>query len=127
MSAERTYTREFAAYAALDPLLDQVIQSQSEYWAPEVPPPTVLFGALGRSVVEHWADLSQERRKTVFRKVEIDMDPGDEDFSTVIATGFIEAIVNPFPVDDPLWIEIQTYMGKQTIDYAHAWIAFWEG
>ena len=118
-------SREFVeALVRESPGLQAVYREDLDYWAPDEPPVTVLFGALGRRIVEEFEQAGTDANQRIFALIESGMADKDlqGEFSTALATGLIEALVNKAERMN-LWQPISESLGKLSRDYVDAWFA----
>ncbi|WP_251881777.1 hypothetical protein [Achromobacter sp. Marseille-Q4954] len=67
--------------------------SAVEDWGEDVPV-TVLFSILGKGIAENFAQLSSSSRSRIFHLIEEGMNSPDDELSTAVATGLLEALDN---------------------------------
>jgi hypothetical protein len=73
-------------------LEEQRLRTVSE-WHPDLPPPTVLLGALGQAIAEEFDEIPPDLRRRVFDEIELGACDPRIDLSTAVATGLIEAMI----------------------------------
>ncbi len=118
-------SRDFVeALVRESPGLQAVYRDDVDYWFPEEPPVTVLFGTLGRRIAEDFEHASSETNLRIFTLIESGMSDNDPqgEFRTALATGLIEALVNKAE-QMKLWEHISKSFGRLSRDYVDAWFA----
>jgi hypothetical protein len=101
--------------------IDNAIKKTFEFWAPETPPINCMFGDIGAAFFEEVMSLDTHTIVRFLELVEKGMLSDDEEYSTAIATGLIEAIVNRSCLNIEPWQYIEPFMGKESLKYAEAW------
>jgi hypothetical protein len=99
------------------------IRKSVEYFAPNEPPVTTLFEALGDRIAEDFDSASAHVNQQIFLLIEDAMRSGDSHLVTAVATGLIEAIVTQAVRNDGLWARISPLLGEQSLSHANAWLA----
>lgn len=99
------------------------IRETVEYFAPNDPPVTALFEALGDRIAEDFDSTSVDVNQQVFRLIEDAMGSGDSHLVTAVATGLIEAIVTQTARNEGLWSRISPMLGERSLHHAKAWLA----
>ncbi len=94
-----------------------------EYFAPNEPPVTALFEALGDRIAEDFDSASLDVNQQVFHLIEEAMGSGDSHLVTAVATGLIEAIVTRTARSEGLWLRIFPMLGERSLHHAKAWMA----
>jgi len=94
-----------------------------DYFAPNEPPVTTLFGALGERIAEDFDSASMVVNQQVFRLIEDAMTSGDSHLVTAVATGLIEAIATETARNEGLWQRISPMLGERSLHHAKAWLA----
>lgn len=106
-------------------ILRKVGADTYEYWKPEEPPVTVLFGVLGAEIARQFNMLSEETKKAIFQHIEEGMATSDIFLTTAIATGLIEALVSKAEKQPKqLWDDIESKLGILSKQYVKEWLEF---
>lgn len=101
--------------------LQKVLQEVLDYWQPDEPPMTVLFGELGKAVADEYENESDKIKKKWFRLIEDAMKSDDDELITVVATGLLEALVGR-ATKNGVWECIFTDLGEHSRRYADSWL-----
>jgi len=104
--------------------IQPTINSCVEYWSPEEPPVTVLFGEIGDSIVQNIESLPEGALKACFNLIESGMTSRGEDIGTAVATGLIESMVTKSDGDPQLWNRLEELFGAVSKIHANAWRKF---
>jgi hypothetical protein len=96
---------------------------EEEFWAPEEPPLTILFGALGDGVAEEFDLVDAEVNQRVFSLIEEAMASSHAPLVTAVATGLIEAVVSSAAQKNDLLVRILSMMGKLSLHHAEVWLS----
>lgn len=99
------------------------IRDTVEYFAPNEPPVTALFEALGDRIAKDFDSTSEDVNQQVFRLIEDAMTSGDSHLVTAVATGLIEAIATETARNEGLWQRISPMLGERSLHHAKAWLA----
>lgn len=94
-----------------------------DYFAPNDPPVTTLFAALGDRIAEDFDSTSVDVNQQIFRLIEEAMCSSDYHLVTAVATGLIEAIVTQTARNEGLWLRISSMFGERSLHHAKAWLA----
>jgi hypothetical protein len=94
-----------------------------DYWGPDEPPITILFGELGAQIVEDFDKVGTDVNQRTFQLIEAAMASGDDKLVTAVATGLIEAIVGKAARQEDLWQHISLMFGDLSRKHAEAWMA----
>jgi hypothetical protein len=87
-------TLEFlATFSSITEAISAAYEETIAYWAPNIPPMTIVYGELGDCVADEFDDWDKALRDRVFSEIEAAMRNGDQDLRTVVATGLIEGLV----------------------------------
>lgn len=92
------------------------------FWAPETPPMTTLFAALGDRIAEDFNSVSTEVNRQTFRLIEDGMSSKDQKLVTAVATGLIEAIVSKTAPQKDVWNRLSLMFGDLSRMHAEAWL-----
>ncbi|MFA5490909.1 MAG: hypothetical protein WC284_17145 [Candidimonas sp.] len=107
---------------AVSPTLSSAFNETVEYWEPETPPVTIAFAELGQSVFENFETLGPARIQEIMAMIEEGIASDDDELSTAVATGFIEAVVGQASkVEGDLERVLPTF-GRLSRSHAEAWI-----
>lgn len=90
-------------------------------WAPDSPPVTILFAAIGKELACRFDAMENERKKTIFNFIEDGMNSDDNFLRTAVATGIIEGIVSKSSKDEGLWLRIESELGPISKRHARSW------
>jgi len=101
--------------------LRAVYQESVEYWAPDVPPITIILGELGRQIVDGLNDVEPEVNRRIFQLIEAAMKSADGDLQTAVASGLIEAIVTRTDQDEHVWEIVSSMLGELSRKHAESW------
>ncbi len=99
------------------------IRETEEYFAPNEPPVTAVFEALGDRIAGDFDCTSLDVNLQVFRLIEDAMVSGDSHLVTAVATGLIEAIATETARNEGLWQRISPMLGERSLHHAKAWLA----
>jgi hypothetical protein len=94
-----------------------------EYWEPDEPPITTLFGELGGQIVEDFYKVGKDVNQQIFKLIEAAMASGDDKLITAVATGLIEAIVAKAARQEDLWRNVSLMFGDLSRKHAEAWLS----
>ena len=100
-----------------------ILDEEISYWSPDNPPGTTLFGYFGQQIVKDIDSIDQSVLRDVFNYVESVVDSNDEPMSTIMTTGFIEAVANR-AIENGKWEIISGFLGPKSIAHAQAWLDF---
>lgn len=120
---------EKSCYEFIDALIEQPAGLQAtywetiEYWAPDEPPVTTLFAALGARIAEDFNNTEMHENLRIFRLVETALTSGNTELATAVATGLIEAIIARAWRQKDLWPHISPMLGDLSRKHAEAWLA----
>lgn len=90
-------------------------------WAPDSPPVTILFAAIGKELACRFDVMENEGRKTVFNFIEDGMNSDDNFLRTAVAAGIIEGLVSKSWRDEGLWLRIESELGVISKRHAKSW------
>lgn len=117
-------TKFIESIVDISPNIDTVCERVKNYWLPNLPPITVIFGEIGDHVAQEFDICDSEKNKRIFDLIERAMASKDTKLVTAVATGLIEAIVTTTDKNDGLWQRILAVMGPMTRRHAEWWRAF---
>jgi hypothetical protein len=109
---------------SLSPILKEEFDKQIEYWKPEAPPETTIYGDIGWAIIDNIDKFDDTTRVRIFEKMESGIEATNEPLGTVVATGMVEGIVNLILEDRKNFEKFLGYMGKKTREHAIAWADF---
>ncbi len=98
----------------------------NEYWHPETPPLTTMFGELGHQLMKSFPQMSSSERASVFSLIEDGMSGGSEELQTGLATGLLEAIANRDYRYPDVFRDILESLGPASRKHVDGWIKFFE-
>lgn len=105
------------------PPLQNVVEEECYEWEPSKPPETVLLGALGRTLAEHYLNIEVAQRQAILELVEQGIQSEDLNLSTALSTGFLEALSNrAIRGGMELWQTVQSELGEKSKAYLSAWL-----
>lgn len=113
-----------AAFVEQSPRFQSKYRETLDYWAPDEPPSTILFGDLGQCVVEEFDSAGPSVNQRIFKLIEDGMASGEEQLATAVATGLIEAVVTYTDKDENLWRRVSSMFGERSRKHADAWRNF---
>ncbi|QOZ30630.1 hypothetical protein [Bradyrhizobium sp. CCBAU 53421] len=102
------------------PLAD-VHRGTIDDWAPERPPATIAYGAVGTKLVDIFDELDPNTRRSIFALVEDGMQSDDEATGTAVATGLIEALAGRASRTGR-WERVRAELGSLSRSHAEAWL-----
>lgn len=117
----------YQAFAAIVPGVRAAGDAEFAWWRPEPPPPTILFGEIGRVLAEQFEALGEDRRAAAFAALESAMADEDETVANAAAVGLIEALIHRLDVSHGGWSVLEPYLGPRSRAYADAYEAFTRG
>lgn len=91
-------------------------------WLPEIPPVTILFGAIGYRIAEDFDRNEARTNQEIFALIEQAMDSPDDLLGTAVATGLIEDMATRALQIEGVWGRIVPSLGPQSLAHANAWI-----
>ena len=100
-----------------------ILEEEVSYWSPDSPPETTLFGYFGQKIIKDIDSIDQSVLQEIFDYVEGVVASDKEPVSTIMATGFIEALANS-AVDNEKWQKVSGLLGPKSIAHAQAWLNF---
>lgn len=106
--------------AGISPAIMQARDETIAYWAPDEPPITVAFAEVGHALVDEIAILDNSAREAAFLMIEEGISSEDEQLSTAVATGLIEAMVG-HAAKRGSYSEILALLGSNSRLHAKAW------
>lgn len=106
------------------PVLNEKLNRCLAHWGIESPPPIWAFGEVGDAIADNLEALPDETREKIFASIEIGMASPDDDLSTAMATGLIEALISHSDGKAGLWEQIERLLGPDSKKYALAWRSF---
>ncbi|WP_437873417.1 hypothetical protein [Sorangium sp. So ce363] len=110
-------------FAACHPKLREVASEVVADWEPDSAPVTVVFGHIGRALVQLESDLDDTTLDEVSRLVERSLS-GSGPEADAVATGLLEAICAR-SVDAPAAVaRVVSHLGPDARAYIRAWDAF---
>ncbi|WP_437554832.1 hypothetical protein WME97_22605 [Sorangium sp. So ce367] len=110
-------------FAACHPKLREAVSEVVAYWEPDSAPVTVVFGRIGRALVQLESDLDDVTLDEVSRLVERSLS-GSGPEADAVATGLLEAIC-AHSVDAPAAAaRVVSHLGPDARAYIRAWDAF---
>ena len=92
-------------------------------WAPDEPPVTILFAAVGCEVAESFDSNDEAVNRSVFSLIEQGMDSADPLLGVAVATGLIEGMATRAAQVDGLWARITPHLGPKSLSHANAWLS----
>lgn len=98
------------------------LKEENEYWFPDTPPLIVLLSDLAREIAE--IDLTNNRKKVLFDLLEYNLEYGDEELSTAVATGFLEIYYYHLKEHNLFYDDFFSYLGKQSESHIKGVIEF---
>ncbi|MYM41167.1 hypothetical protein [Duganella qianjiadongensis] len=104
----------------LHPSLAEKLIEVREYWAPDEPPITILFGEIGRQITSEFVYNPENIGRDVFNLINAGM-AGDGLLLTAIATGLIESVVSNIK-DESVREIFLGQLGEKAQAHARAWI-----
>lgn len=106
--------------ARISPLIEEARSETIEYWSPDEPPMTVAFAEIGHAIVDKIDALDSDAQQAAFQMIEEGISSDDEQLSTAVATGLIEAIVGR-SADRGSFPEFLAKLGQNSRFHAVAW------
>lgn len=100
-----------------------VYKETIDEWWPENPPVCVLFALLGDSICDEFANVDANSNREIFNLIEEAMDSNDQELTSAVATGLIEALVTRAAKKTGLWDEIAPLLGPLSRNHAQAWLS----
>lgn len=94
-----------------------------EYWSPDQPPITIIFGDLGCQIVDDFDKVEMHLNRQVFALIEDAMTSGGDSLSTAVATGTLEAMAGRAARKQGLWQRISPTLGVSSRRHLEAWMA----
>ncbi len=92
-------------------------------WAPDEPPTTTLFAALGAQIAKDFCSGNRESIRQISSLIEQAMQSDDVQLVTVVATGLIEALATKAIQADGCWQELVLQLGPQSNHHAQSWLS----
>ncbi|WP_437301081.1 hypothetical protein [Sorangium sp. So ce426] len=112
-------------FSACHPKLREAVSEVVANWEPDSAPATVVFGHIGRALVQLESDLDDATLDEVSRLVERSLSRSGPE-SDAVATGLLEAICAR-SVDAPAAVaRVVSHLGPDARAYIRAWDAFTE-
>ncbi|WP_157771781.1 hypothetical protein [Stenotrophomonas rhizophila] len=119
-----TACSDFAlAIAKRSPELQSAYDGTFDYWAPDQPPVTILFAALGDEIAVTLGRCSLAAEQELFSRIEDAISSDDEELATAVATGLVESIVSKLAQDEVALHRVLSMFGEQTRSHARAWLS----
>lgn len=119
-----TACMDFAfAIAQRSPGLQSAYDEAFDYWAPDQPPATILFAALGDEIAGVVGRCALNAQQELFSRIEGAMVSGDEELATAVATGLVESIVSALAKDETALHRALSMFGTQSRRHASAWLS----
>lgn len=106
---------------AVAPPLKVTFEDTIAYWRPEPPPVTIAFGELGESLVEHYQFFGPDQIREIMTIIEEGINSQNDELSTAVATGLIEAIVGHASAVKDRLEPILSQFGPASRSHADAW------
>lgn len=101
--------------------IDQAIGEEFEFCYPDPPTINCMFGDIGSAFFKEVGRLDTDRIRRFLGLVEEGMLSDNEEVSTAMATGLIEAMVNHSFHNMESWRVIEAFLGQESREYAEAW------
>jgi hypothetical protein len=119
-----TACSEFAlAIAKISPELQSAYDATFDYWAPDQPPVTILFAALGDEMAVALGCCSLAAQQELLSRIEDAIVSDDEELATAVATGLVESIVSKLAQDEVALHRVLSMFGAKTRSHANAWLS----
>lgn len=110
------------ALSEVSDLIRESKEQEVDYWSPDSVPPTVLFSSFGKAVARRFQQLDSRVKSRMFQLIEAGMTSVNPELVSVVASGFIEALVSESAKVDGLWEEIKGFLGASSLQHAKAWL-----
>jgi hypothetical protein len=108
-------------FIKVSPGLHATYMETLDYWSPEEPPTTILFGDLGIRIADDFEKVDAAVNSQIFSLIETAIISGDDALITAIATGTIEAVFGRVATEH--WPNVLNLLGERSRKYAEAWLA----
>lgn len=92
------------------------------FWGEDYPI-TLLFSALGKSMVKNFDLYTNNQKEKVFSLVEEVMSNGNDIMKSYVATGFLEALTSEAKRKG-VWDKLLGLLGEKSKQYIDAWSKF---
>ncbi len=99
------------------PLFQPVLREAETFWSPDLPPAVVLLGSLGQTFAAGFHTLGSGSRQWVANLIDRAMESGSDYLQTVVATGFLEAVIHRAE-SDGTWPALAAALGPQSRRFA---------
>lgn len=119
-SACRRFMRSLGTFT---PAASKIERDMTSDWAPDEPPVTILFAAVGCEVAESFDSNDEAVNRSVFSLIEQGMDSADPLLGVAVATGLIEGMATRAAQVDGLWARITPHLGPKSLSHANAWLS----
>jgi hypothetical protein len=106
------------------PILKKALTKTLEYWEPDEPPITIMFGAIGRAIGENLANFSEEIKRGLRSTIERGMEDQDQRIQDAVATGLIEALMVTLESEQGSWRSAREILGPESMKHAEGWWNF---
>lgn len=104
------------------PDVEATIRECQRYWAPEDPPITEIYSEVGKELVKIMHEAEQFNRSRIANLIETGTLSDDNDLSTAVATGLIEALANE-ALETGIWNELRETLLPTSRKHADAWLS----
>jgi hypothetical protein len=105
------------------PSTKKIESDMASEWAPEEPPVTTLFAAVGYEIAESFDSNDEAVNRSLFALIEKSMDSADPMLGVAVATGLIEGMATRAAQVDGLWARITPQLGPKSLSHANAWLS----
>ena len=110
--------------AAASGRLETEIQETRAEWAPDDPPATILFSAMGKRIASAVDDIAKNEAVDVFNAVEALLTKGSETVRNAVATGLLESLLNAASANRCDFTKVNPFLGHASKEYCREWDRF---
>ncbi len=107
--------------------IERRVSDEVSFWAPDPPLANPILGSIGQEIGENFDSFDEHQKQKIFWLMEKYMRLDDDELSTAVATGLIEALVHKAEEVKGRLNRILSYMGPESKKYADGWINFTNG
>ena len=95
---------------------------QKLFWGNETAPIVCALGDYGNFIANNYYEFSELEREHIFAVIEEGFNSDDNELSTAIATGLIEAMDSAASKNPEKWMSIKKSLGHNSNAYLDAWL-----